>query len=174
VSQFGATILQTLVTGVHAGATVKYVQGAGDGAVDLDFGVLAVAGAIRVGGLVRNARAPELGGLRLPRQVRVGAAFDGEALEMLPLVVALDADLHAYDAGSGERRVIALGAERWLFARRLGVRGGARFNSAGARDRAITAGASVAVRAGLYLDGHIAQGGEAGEDGWGVAARVSF
>ena len=174
VSQFGATILQTLVTGVHAGATVKYVQGAGDGAVDLDVGVLAVAGAVRVGGLVRNVREPEFGGLRLPRQVRVGAAFDGDALGMLPLVVALDADLHAYDAGSGDRRVIALGAERWLFARRLGVRGGARVNTAGERDRAITAGASVAARAGLYLDGHIVQGGEAGEDGWGVAARVSF
>ena len=174
VSQFGATILQTLVTGVHAGATVKYVRGAGDGAVDLDLGVLAVTGALRVGGLVRNVSEPELGGLRLPRQVRVGAAFDGEALGMRPLVVALDADLLAYDAGSGERRVIAVGAEQWLFARRLGIRGGTRFNSAGARDWAITAGASVAVRAGVYVDSHIAQGGEAGEDGWGVAARVSF
>src|SRR5688572_18330093 len=174
VSQFGATILQTLVTGVHAGATVKYVQGAGDGAVDLDLGVLAVAGAIRVGGLVRNVREPELGGVRLPRQVRIGVALDGEALAMLPVMVALDADLDAYDAGRGERRVIALGAERWLFARRLGVRGGARFNTAGAHDRAITAGASVALRAGMYVDGHIVQGGDAGEDGWGVAARVSF
>jgi hypothetical protein len=174
VSQFGATILQTLVTGVHAGATVKYVQGAGDGAVDLDLGVLAVAGAIRVGGLVRNVRQPELGGVGLPRQVRIGVAFDGEALAMLPVMVALDADLDAYDAGSGERRAIALGAERWLFARRLGVRGGARFNTAGAHDRAITAGASVAPRAGLYVDGHIVQGGDGGEDGWGVAARVSF
>jgi hypothetical protein len=174
VSQFGATILQTLVTGVHAGATVKYVQGAGDGTVDLDLGVLAVAGAIRLGALVRNLREPELGGLQLPRQVRVGAAFDAEAAGMMPMTVAFDADLDAYDAGSGARRVIALGAERWLFARRLGVRGGARFNTAGEHERAITAGASVAVRAGLYVDGHVAQGGGAGEDGWGVAARVSF
>ena len=28
VSQFGATVLHTLLTGVHAGATVKYVRGA--------------------------------------------------------------------------------------------------------------------------------------------------
>jgi hypothetical protein len=173
VSQFGATILQTLVTGVHAGATVKFVHGAGDGAVDLDVGVLAVAGALRLGGLVRNVREPEFGGLRLSRQVRVGAAFDGEALGMLPLMLAVDADLRAYDAGNGERRVLALGAERWLFARRVGVRGGARFNTAGAQARAITAGGSIAMRAGLYVDGHLVQG-DAGEDGWGVAARVSF
>ena len=173
VSQFGATVLHTLLTGVHAGATVKYVRGAGDGAVDLDLGVLAVAGAFRVGGLVRNVRGPELGGAaRLPRQVRIGAAFDGNAIDRFPIVVAADADLRAYDAGDGERRVIALGAERWLRARRVGVRGGARFNTAGARDAAATAGGSYAVRPGMYLDGHIVRGGD--EAGWGVAARVSF
>jgi hypothetical protein len=172
VSQFGATVLHTLLTGVHAGATVKYVRGGGDGAVDLDLGVLAVAGALRVGGLVRNVREPELGGVRLPRQVRIGAAYDGEAIERLPWMLAVDADVRAYDAGNGERRVIALGAERWLLARRLGVRGGARFNTAGAQDGAATAGGSFAMRPGFYVDGHIVQGGD--EAGWGVAARVSF
>lgn len=172
VSQFGATVLHTLLTGVHAGATVKYVRGAGDGAVDLDLGVLAVAGAIRVGGLVRNVREPELGAVRLPRQVRIGAAFDGEAIERLPLMLAVDADLRAYDAVNGKRRVIALGAEQWLRARRVGIRGGARFNTAGAQDAAATAGGSFAVRPGFYVDGHIVQGGD--EEGWGVAARVSF
>jgi hypothetical protein len=174
VSQVGATILHTLLTGVHAGATVKYLHGEGEGAVDLDLGVLAVAGALRVGGLVRNVREPRLGDVRLPRQVRMGAAFDGEAVGTLPLMLALDADLRAYDAGGGERRVLAIGAERWLMARRLGIRGGGRFNTAGARDRAVTAGASYAMRAGLYIDGHIVQGGDTGEHGWGVAARVSF
>ncbi len=173
VSQFGATVLHTLLTGVHAGATVKYVRGAGDGAVDLDLGILAQAGAFRVGGLVRNVRAPELGGAaRLPRQVRIGAAFDGNAIDRFPIVVAADADLRVYDAGNGARRVIALGAERWLRARRVGVRGGARFNTVGAQDAAATAGASFAVRPGFYLDGHIVQGSD--EEGWGVAARVSF
>jgi hypothetical protein len=172
ISQVGATVLHTLLTGVHAGATVKYVTGADDAAIDLDLGVLAVAGAIRVGGLVRNLRAPELGAVRLPRQVRVGVAFDGEAIERLPLMLAMDADLRAYDAGNGRRRVIALGAEQWLRARRFGIRGGARLNTAGAQDAAATAGGSVAVRPGFYVDGHIVQGGD--EQGWGVAARVSF
>lgn len=172
VSQFGATILHTLVSGIHAGATVKYVRGGGDGTVDLDLGVLAVAGAMRVGGLVRNVRAPELGGLRLPRQVRVGAAFDAEAIDRLPLTVAVDADLRSYDAGTGRRRVLAVGAEQWMRARRVGVRGGARYNTVGTQEAAVTGGASVAVRAGFFVDGHVVQGGD--EDGWGVAARVSF
>ena len=172
-SQFGATILQTLVTGVHVGTTVKYVRGDGEGGFDLDVGALAVAGAIRVGALVRNVREPELGSIRLPRQVRVGAAFDAEAIDARPLVLSIDADLRAYQTALGDRRVIAAGAEHWFRARRIGIRGGARVNTAGAGDGAVTAGVSVAPRAALYIDSHIAVGGGA-EDGWGIAARVSF
>jgi hypothetical protein len=214
VTQFGATILHTLVTGVHVGTTVKYVRAtprtstlestdaalvdlstrleAGDdldggdsqGTADLDVGVLAVTGPFRFGAVVRNVREPQFdsssgsaesnGAMALPRQVRIGAAFDGEAVGMRRLMVALDADLRRYDAGDGERRVIALGAEQWLFARRLGLRGGARFNTVGARDEAVTGGASFAARPGVYVDGHLVYGGGAGEQGWGVAARVSF
>jgi hypothetical protein len=219
VSQFGATILHTLLTGIHAGATVKYVRGTvrsseiegteavrlaipdllgrgddleggdGEGGFNLDIGVLAVAGAIRIGGLVRNLREQEFDpstssgspraesrgdGIQLPRQVRVGAAFDGEAVGMLPVTIALDADLRTYATGSGDRRVVAIGGEHWLFARRVGVRGGARFNTVGFEDRAVTAGASAALRAGLYIDGHVVHGGSIGEGGWGIAARVSF
>jgi hypothetical protein len=202
--QFGATVVHTLLTGIHAGATVKYVRGTatssaivgteaflldipelldraddldggdGHGGVDVDLGVLAVAGPIRVGGLVRNARELELGDARLRRQVRIGAAFDGEAAGLPPLMISLDADVRSYETGTGERRVIAAGAEQWLFTRRLGLRGGARFNTAGAQDQAVTAGVSVAVRAGAYVDAHVVAGGDDGEAGWGVAGRVSF
>ena len=40
-------------------------------------------------------------------------------------------------------RVIAAGVEQWLGMRRIGVRGGGRFNMVGARERVATAGASV-------------------------------
>ena len=209
VSQFGATILHTVLTGVHVGTTVKYVRatpraafvaaaadipalldrggdlegGDAEGAFDLDVGVLAVFGGIRVGAVVRHLREPgfdlpaaaaDVEPMRLPRQVRVGAAFDADAAGLLPLTVSLDADVDAYATGSGERRVVALGAEHWLLSRRLGVRGGARFNTVGARDEAVTGGLSVSLRPGTYVDAHVVAGGDGGEEGWGVAARVSF
>jgi hypothetical protein len=204
VSQFGATILQTLLSGVHVGSTVKYVRatprrteipgdeafasgipdilddgddlsgGDAEGAFDLDIGVIAVAGALRAAAVVRNVREPEFDGVRLPRQVRVGGAFDGEIAGLPPFVVSLDADLRGYDAGYGERRVVAIGGEYWLRPKRLAVRAGSRVDTAGALDTVVTAGASVAPRAGFFIDGHAAVGGDGADTGWGIAARVSF
>jgi hypothetical protein len=204
VSQFGATILHTVLTGVHVGGTVKYVRGtarrgvvpgaeaslfdipdlldAGDdlsngdseGTVDFDFGVLAVVGAIRAGGVARNVTEPDFDGMRLPRQVRVGAAFDGEAAGLAPFVISLDADVLRYDGGAGDKRVVAVGGEHWLLPRRVALRGGARFDTVGPAAGVVTAGGTVSPRAGFFVDGHVALGGEAADGGWGVAARVSF
>jgi hypothetical protein len=136
--------------------------------------VLALRGPFRVGATIRNVRQPEFSEVRLPRQVRIGAAFQGAAVGLLPITVALDADLRRYDSATGERRVIAVGAEQWLAQRRLGVRAGARFNTAGARERAATAGISVALRSALYVDAHVTGGGADDDRGWGLAIRVSF
>jgi hypothetical protein len=203
ISQFGATVLHTITTGVTAGATVKYVRGTArgrgfdpadagveipelldagddlegaeaDGTVDVDLGLLATRGAVRVGVTARNLRAPRLGGRKLPRQVRAGAAFDGAAAGTVPVMVSVDADLGRYDGVGGDRRVIALGVEHWLMPQRLAIRAGARFNTAGEQDRTVTAGASVAARAGLFIDGYAAAGGDSGGRGWGIAARASF
>ena len=205
-SQIGLTLVQTLIPGIHAGTTLKYLRGSlrsgredplvgnsnlldlgdaleggdAESRFDLDVGLLAVAGPLRLGGVVRNVREPEFGGagtgslLRLPRQVRVGAAVDSEPATGVPFTVALDADVRAYETTSGDRRVVALGAEWWLFGKRLGIRGGGRINTVGARERSAAAGVSVAVRPGLYVDGHGVGGGAADEQGWGLAARVSF
>jgi hypothetical protein len=127
-----------------------------------------------VGAVVRNLTEPEFDDFRLPRQVRAGAAFDAEPTTGVPLTVAVDADLRAYDAGGGERRIVSAGVERWFQARRFGVRGGGRFNTVGRRERSATAGASVAVRSGMYVDGYAVTGGSADDRGWGLAARVSF
>ena len=199
-SQLGVTLVHSLISGIHIGTTLKYVRSAvlsavGEGdadalldsgerlggdassTFDLDVGGLAVLGAFRAGGVVRNVRAAELGGasgVDLPRQVRIGAAFDGDAARWLPVTIAIDADLRRYAGPGGERRVIAAGAEEWFAQRRVGVRAGVRFNTVGAEERAASGGISVAVRSGLYLDGHIVSGRSADERGWGVAARVSF
>jgi hypothetical protein len=203
VAQFGATFIQTLIPGIHAATTVKYLRGTArhdtagavvpaldpddwldrgdeleggdaEGRFDLDVGVLAVTGPLRLGAVARNVRQVEFGGVTVPRQIRVGAAFDAEALRHSPLTVSLDADVRAYTTGNGRRRVVAVGAERWFRARQVAIRGGARFNTVGSQERAITAGVSVAPRPGLYVDAHAVGGGAADERGWGVAARVSF
>lgn len=211
VSQMGVTVVQTLVSGVHVGTTLKRMRGivresredsvaspsdllttgdALDGGdvearYDVDVGVIAVAGALRLGGVVRNIREPEFDSpgstfdassapVRLPRQIRLGAAFDADAAGSIPLTVAFDMDVRAYATRSGERRMMAFGAEHWLLDRRVGVRAGGRVNTRGERERVATAGLTVATGGGLYLDGHAVRGGDADERGWGVAARVSF
>ena len=185
-NQVGVTVLRTLIPGVHAGTTLKYLRGTlegghAEGRFDLDVGVLAVAGPVRLGGAVRNVREPEFGaegpgeaGIRLERQVRVGAAFDPENATGIPLTVALDADVRSYSVGTGDRRVVAVGAEQWVASKRVGIRAGGRFNTVGARERSATAGLSVSLRPGMFVDGHVVRGGSADDRGWGVAARVSF
>jgi hypothetical protein len=199
-SQLGVTLVQTIIPGVHTGATLKYVrgtfsaaleeapaspsalldrgdaldEGAAENRFDLDIGVLATAGVLRLGARLRNVLEPTVGPVRLERQARVGVAFAPEAVGGAPVTIALDADVGTYRDASDARRVMALGAEHWFADRRFGVRAGGRINTVGARERSATAGASVAVRAGWYVDGHVVRGGAADEKGCGLAARVSF
>jgi hypothetical protein len=112
--------------------------------------------------------------MRLSRQLRVGAAFDPERTTGVPLTIALDADVRTYATSFGDRRVVALGGEHWLFGKRLGVRAGARVNTVGRRERSASAGASLTIRPGVYADGYGVRGGSSDEHGWGLALRVSF
>jgi hypothetical protein len=47
-------------------------------------------------------------------------------------------------------------------------------NTAREGERTATGGVTVAARGGLFLDGHVVRGGSGNEEGWGVAARISF
>lgn len=158
-------------------------DGTAEGRFDADLGVLGVAGPFRIGALVRNVRESEFGNavpdgaaswVRLERQIRVGAALDGEAESGPPLTIAVDGDVTPYDTPTGARQIVAAGVERWFMAKRVGVRAGGRQNTRGARERAATLGVTVAMRGGLLLDGFAVGGGATGEQGWGLAARVSF
>jgi hypothetical protein len=185
-TQLGVTLVHSLISGVHAGTTLKYVRGSVDaadseGSADLDVGLLTVTGSLRLGAVVRNLRAVEIDDplspgdpMRLPRQTRVGAAFSPENVTGVPLTIAVDADVRIYSVGGADRRAVAVGGEHWLASRRVGVRAGARFNTVGARERSATAGLTLSVRTGLFIDGHVVRGGAADERGWGVAGRVSF
>jgi hypothetical protein len=178
-SQVGATLVQTLTDGIHAGATLKYVRGEVDGGpaegtLDLDVGVIAVFDRMAAGAVVRNLRRPELGGVRLDRQVRLGVALREVEMGAALVTLAVDADARRYGTVLGERRVVAAGGEGWVLDRRIGIRAGARVNTVGAEERSWTAGGSLAVRSGMYVDGHVVHGGARAEQGWGIAARVSF
>lgn len=182
VRQFGATVVQTIVDGVHVGTTLKYVRGeeldaerrgSPGGAFDLDVGLLAVRGPVRVGGAIRNVGRANAGDLRSGRHLRAGAAFDASEAGGMPLLVALDADLTAYKTWHGDRRVVAVGAEA-RSNRRVAVRGGARFNLAGRERSRLAAGTTVAIRAGVHPDGHAVIGDAGAERGWGVSPRASF
>jgi hypothetical protein len=197
VNELGLTVVQSILTGIHAGATLKYERGTlraglddasrppsdvldsgeelsggdAEGRFDFDVGIIGVAGPVRLGAVMRNVRAPKFadGAFVLPRQTRVGAAVVTSSLTL-----AVDADAQTYVTGTGDRRVIAAGAEQWLAARRLGLRGGVRFNRVGARERAATAGVSVALRKGSYVEGALIRSGADAERGWTVGARVTF
>ena len=187
----GVTLLTSVFTGVHVGTTLKFLRGhvehstgdgPGQGQFDADIGVLAVAGPWRLGGVIKNLRAAEFedaagrDAFRLPRQGRVGVAFDGAARRgsEAAWMVSADVDVARYAAGTGDRRVIAAGAERWLLGKRIGVRGGGRFNQVGHKERSATVGVSAAIRSGMFVEAHAVGGGADDERGWGVAARVSF
>ncbi len=149
-------------------------------AFDLDVGVMASVGALRAGATVKNVRQPTFtaagSGLeqRLDRQVRAGLAVDVAAAGGPPLILALDADLRSVPTAFGPRRNLAVGAEQWVLARRVGVRAGIRVDTLGERRPAGAAGVSIGTRSGLYVEGQMTRGGDAADRGWTVGVRVTF
>ena len=191
LGQLGVTVVHSVLPGLHAGATFKHVHATVEGtgiestehSFDADAGLLGVVGPIRLGLVARNLAEPLVhtsgdgfAEVRLARHVRLGVAYDSDLLRAgrtKPFIVSLDADLHAYDTVRGPRRVLAAGAELWIAARRVGLRGGGRFNQVGARERAASVGASIAIVRNVMAEIHATAGSEA-ERGWGVAARAYF
>ena len=201
-ASWGVTLVHSVFSGVHVATTLKYVRGTvrqdtgtagrspsewldeaegldggtADNRFDMDAGVLAVVGAVRVGAVMKNLLAPQFGdgAFRLPRQTRVGVALDAARGGRPGLILAADVDALAYETISGRRQMVAAGVEQWFGVQRFGVRAGGRVNLTGAHEGAATAGASVLVRSGLYIDGHVVGGGADAERGWGLAGRVTF
>ncbi len=160
------------------------VEGRQTGTFDLDLGVMAAAGPLKAGMTVRNVRAPGFATpdgdeLQLPRQVRVGVAVAPGHEALLhasedTFLVALDVDVTRTPTPIGDRRMVAAGVEQWLRGHRLGLRAGVRANTLGAARPAATAGISLGVRAGVFLEGHAARGGRDADRGWGLGLRVGF
>jgi len=197
-NQLGVTILQTLVEGIVAGATFKYVRGKAttglaegvtaeealdrgadlDGdyrnAFDLDLGFMVDFDVARIGFTVKNLRQPSFRGeegfeIALKRRMRMGIAV----LPADGLTLAMDIDLDTADQLVGLRRMIALGGEQRLGSR-VAVRGGVRWSRDGSRRPIGSVGSSVTIRPGLWLDGYYAQGRDDEGRGFGLALRAGY
>lgn len=203
VRQVGLTLVQSIVSGVHIGGTLKYLRGswAGDqrfveggrqavalarglpgadaeGRWDVDLGVIAVRRGWRVGLLARQLTEPSFGQgaevIRPGRQVRVGVAFDAAAADGPPLTVAADVDLTGADGPDGLSRSATAGVERWLRGGQIGLRTGFRVSTEGDPRPSASAGASVRVKSGLFLEFSGTTGTSDAPRTWGATARVSF
>jgi hypothetical protein len=201
LQQFGATVGQSIGGHFVVGSTLKLVRGAlgtsagvaGEASLDraaeldgstetrldLDVGALAQVGAVRAGVVVKNVRQPAFGAgadrLEIPRQARLGVAVTtGRRGSLGPVTVAFDADLTRTPTATGDQRHVAGGAEAWLFGRSLGLRGGVSGNTVGDVRPAAGAGASLALRGGMYVDGQVTVGSDTERKGWGLAFRLTF
>ncbi len=195
---YGATVLQTVTKGLVVGTTFKYIRGyvargpsegettelaldrigaldrEASGKFDLDASVMVDAGVFRLGWTVRNLRSPTFRGpaetaITLDRHSRIGFAV----LPAAGLTLAIDLDLDTVELPAGPRRMVAVGGEH-LLTPWVALRGGARWNLEGARSPVGSAGASVALRPGAWLDGHVTLGRADGERGFGFALRAGW
>lgn len=199
--QFGVTIGQSVGSHLVLASTFRLVRGglglasgaavedpldaAADLSVpadtegDLDLGAMASFGSARLALVVKHVREPAFGDgenrFVLERQVRTGLAFEAQpAGAVNALTFALDADLSKTPTAFGEARHVAAGAEVWVLGRRVGVRGGVSTNTVGEASTSTSAGASLAARSGLYLDGAVTVGSDKSREGWTIGLRVTF
>jgi hypothetical protein len=197
-TQYGVTVLQSVLPGLTVGSTFKLLRGevlgelaqgqsaedalksaAGlkgdrDTAFDLDIGVMASSDIIRIGLTLKNLRSPSFGVANgsdrpLPRQARLGFAFIPGA----GLTLAMDVDLNTVGLVGGLRRKGAFGGEIAL-GPRLSARSGIRWSFVGPRRPVGAFGMSLSVRRGLWLDGHYAQGRLDEDREFGAALRAGF
>ena len=201
----GVTLVQSLWPGVAVGTTLKLVRGLASSVMvpaitaeealenhaaellgratnrfDLDVGVMAAGGPLKVGVTLRNATEPEFeaAGLEDPlvleRQARAGLSY-----AVTPdWVAAADFDLLKTRDPFGDRRDIALGVEGRLTPR-IHVRSGFSLNTADPDDesdprRAFSVGGSFAAWASVFVDGHFTTGNDRAGTVWGLAARFVY
>ena len=198
VSQFGATFLQTVATGLVIGSTVKYergrvisgpieglsasdalghaaqLDGPSSGHLDVDVGAMADFGKARLGVTVRNLREPTFSdaagnAITLHRQSRMGLAV----MPVTGLTLAVDLDLDKAELWDGPRRMLAFGGEDRI-GHRWTLRAGVRWNLEGTRRPIGAVGASLSIRRNFWLDGHYTQGSLDVDRGFGVAMRAGF
>ena len=146
---------------------------------DVDVGALASGGRVRLGIVARNLSSPTFDDgrengdeIELRRHVRIGAAWGNRWPSNATVVVAVDADLTRVPYPQGDRRDVAAGLERWFRGQTVAVRGGLRTSTYADARPIASAGASLAVRAGTYVDVYVASGDR--DRRWGIAGRLTY
>ncbi|HUP40741.1 MAG TPA: conjugal transfer protein TraF [Vicinamibacterales bacterium] len=186
-TNFGVTVVQTVVPGLVVGTTARVVRGGIEGfegrtTVDLDAGAMVSAWDLRLGLTARNLREPEFevegGMVRMTRQLRVGAALAPRALPTGvhgPFSLAIDADLTATPDVRGDRRTVAAGGEYWLGKGLVAARGGVHWSTLGDSRRALSAGFTVRLPRSVHAEAQLTKNnGSSEETEWSVGARVTF
>jgi hypothetical protein len=200
VSKFGVTIGQSIGQHLVVASTLGLLHGGvatgTDGAAgaqalddadnlgvgsethpDVDLGAMLAEGSLRVGVSVKHVTEPHFGdgdtGISLDRQARAGIAVVSKG-GAHRLTVAADVDLTRTATVNGDVRHVAGGLEGWFAKQRIGVRGGVSANLVGSARPAPSAGASLAVKSGLYVDGASTFGNDQSRKGWALALRATF
>ena len=148
---------------------------------DVDVGAVLHLKRLRLAVAARNLAAPEFPASdgrdwRIDRIVRVGMAVVAEAHRAgrQDWTVSADADLTRETTPFGDRRDVAVGAERWIAHRRVGVRGGLRVSTVDEARAAVSGGASVGLTSGVWVETQATGGADRTTRGWGIDAHVMF
>jgi hypothetical protein len=186
-SNFGVTLVQSIVSSVVIGTTLRIVSGGFEGSDsdtkgDLDAGVMVSLAGIRAGVSARNLVRPEFNGpwgsVEPDRQVRFGAAYAPRSAPtgpQGPMTVSFDADITETQSFAGDLRMAAIGGEYWAWAGLLGVRGGVRWNTLDLPATAWSAGATVRLPRSIHAEGHVTKPHDEDRDlEWGLAVRATF
>ncbi len=182
----GVTFVQTVVSELVIGSTVRVVHGGIEPfdsrtTVDLDAGAMLSVWDMRFGLTARNLTEPEFQGhggkVQMTRQFRVGAALVPRSLPTGvhgPFSLAIDADLTTTPDIRGDRRFVAAGGELWVAKGLVGLRTGARWNTAGNSDSAFSGGFTVRLPRSVHVDGQVTKWDALDEAEWNIGARITF
>jgi len=178
VDQFGVTVGQSIGGHLAIGSTLKFVRAQSTSRADLDLGVMAALGLVRLGVVMRNVSSPTFGigdAFELSRRARTGVAVVAPMRGKVERVVlGLDADLTTTTAGGREERDLTGGAEVWLLSRRIGIRGGAGTNTVGEKGVFGAWGVSVSPYSRVTLDGALTRSQGGTRDRWSLDLRLTF
>jgi hypothetical protein len=179
LNQFGATFGQSITGHLVVATTVKLVNAQDDTQADLDIGVMAAFGVVRLGATLRDAFNPTFGSGReayeMGRRARAGAAVITPGFGPFDrLVFDIDADLNSAIEGGREEQDVAGGVEAWWLGRRVGVRGGGGTNTAAGGVSFGALGLTVVPIPHLNIDAALTRSADAVRDRWSVGLRVNF